>query len=112
VAALIDQIREVGVPAIFGSRCSRVRSWSRSAARRASATSTSFATTIHPGEPGDPEYTYVGMLKADVQLMASALAATRALWTVSTRPIRIVRKRLVQNRRGNKRPGTGVPGVG
>lgn len=73
VAALIDQIRASGVPAVFGSEVFP----SSVLEQIGRETGVRYYDTLRdddpPGEPGSAEHTYVGMLKFDVQLMATAL---------------------------------------
>ena len=73
VAALIDQVREAEVPAIFGSEVfpSPVM---RQIAREGGA---EFVDQLRdddlPGEPGDPEHSYLGLIVEDVRIITSAL---------------------------------------
>lgn len=73
VASLIDQIRETGVPAIFGSEVFP----SPVLEQIGRETSVRYYDALRdddpPGEPGSRENTYLGMLQFDVQLMAEAL---------------------------------------
>ena len=76
VAALIDQIRATGVPAIFGSEVFP----STVLQQIGRETGVRYYDTLRdddpPGEPGSPSYSYVGMLQYDVQQMAEALGGT------------------------------------
>ncbi|MFN8635059.1 MAG: metal ABC transporter substrate-binding protein [Chloroflexota bacterium] len=73
VAALIDQIRATGVPAIFGSEVFP----SAVLEQIGRETGVRYYDTLRdddpPGEPGSRENTYVGMLQYDMQQMAMAL---------------------------------------
>ena len=66
VARIIDQVkareasRPSSAPRSSPRRCSR-----RSAARPAPATRTPFATTTCPGEPGDAEHSWLGLMRYD-----------------------------------------------
>lgn len=73
VAALIDQIRETGVPAIFGSEVFPSPVLEQIGRETGVRYYDSLRDDDPPGEPGAPENSYVGMLKYDVQLMAEAL---------------------------------------
>ena len=73
VAALIDQIRETGVPAIFGSEVFPSPVLEQIGRETGVRYYDELRDDDPPGQPGDPEHTYVGMMKFDVQLMASAL---------------------------------------
>lgn len=78
VAALIDQIRENQIPAIFGSEVFP----STVLEQIGRETGVRYLDTLRdddpPGEPGSPENTYVGMLQFDVQQMADALGGNAA----------------------------------
>jgi ABC-type Zn uptake system ZnuABC Zn-binding protein ZnuA len=73
VAALIEQIKATGVPAIFGSEVFP----STVLEQIGRETGVRYYDTLRdddpPGEPGSPENTYVGMLQYDLQQMALAL---------------------------------------
>lgn len=78
VAALVDQIRENSIPAIFGSEVFP----STVLEQIGRETGVRYYDTLRdddpPGEPGSPENTYVGMLQYDVQQMAMALGGNSA----------------------------------
>ncbi|MEK9658409.1 MAG: metal ABC transporter substrate-binding protein [Chloroflexota bacterium] len=73
VAALIEQMRTTGVPAVFGSEVfpSPVM---EQIAQEAGA---EFVNTLRdddlPGEPGAPEHSYLGLMAANVRTITSAL---------------------------------------
>jgi ABC-type Zn uptake system ZnuABC Zn-binding protein ZnuA len=73
VAALIDQIRATGVPAIFGSEVFP----SAVLEQIGRETGVRYFDTLRdddpPGEPGSRENTYVGMMQYNLQQMAMAL---------------------------------------
>ena len=73
VAALIDQIRETGVPAIFGSEVFPSPVLEQIGRETGVRYFDSLRDDDPPGEPGSRENTYLGMLQFDVQLMAEAL---------------------------------------
>lgn len=76
VARLIDQVKETGVPAIFGSEVfpSPVM---RQIAKEGGAT---FIDQLRdddlPGKPGDPRHTYLGLMVANVETMVAALGGS------------------------------------
>ena len=78
VAALIDQIKENNIPAIFGSEVFP----SSVLEQIGRETGVHYLDTLRdddpPGEPGSPENTYVGMLQYDVQQMAEVLGGSTA----------------------------------
>ena len=73
VAALIDQIRAEGVPAIFGSEVFPSPVLEQISRETGVAYYDELRDDDPPGEPGSRENTYFGMLQYDVQLMARAL---------------------------------------
>lgn len=73
VAELIDQVKELGLPAVFGSEVfsSDVL---ESIAREANAEFVDdLADDDLPGKPGDPEHTYLGLMKNNLMAMIPAL---------------------------------------
>ncbi len=79
VAALIEQLRDGGVPAIFGSEVfpsTVVDQIGREAG-------VSFVSTLSdddlPGDPGDPEHSYISMMVENLRTMAEALGGDPAL---------------------------------
>lgn len=77
VAALINQLLETGVPAIFGSEVFPSPVLEQIGRETGVRYIDELRDDDPPGKPGDPENTYVGMLKFDVQLMAEALGGDR-----------------------------------
>jgi ABC-type Zn uptake system ZnuABC Zn-binding protein ZnuA len=79
VADLIDQIREENVPAIFGSEVFP----SGVLEQIASETGAEYVDDLRddqpPGEPNTPEHTFIGMMKRNLQIMASALGGDPSL---------------------------------
>lgn len=73
VAALIDQIKSEHVPAIFGSEVFP----SPVLQQIASETGVTYEDTLRdddlPGDPGQPEHSYVGLMLYDVKTMVSDL---------------------------------------
>ncbi len=73
VAALIDQIKAEQVPAIFGSEVFP----SPVLARIAEETGSTFVEDLRdddlPGEPGDPDHSYLGLMVFDLRTMVEAL---------------------------------------
>jgi manganese/iron transport system substrate-binding protein len=73
VAALIDQIRAEGVPAIFGSEVFPSRVLEQIGREAGVRYYDELRDDDLPGDDRAPEHTYFGMLKFDVQLMTEAL---------------------------------------
>ena len=73
MAELIDQIRELGLPAIFGAEefPSRVL---ETIAREGNTTYIDqLADDDLPGAPGDPEHSYLGLMRSNMRIMIPAL---------------------------------------
>lgn len=73
VARLIDQIKRLQVPAIFGSEVFP----SPVLAQIGQATGARYVDTLRdddlPGDPGDPEHSWLGLMKANFTTMVEAL---------------------------------------
>lgn len=76
VRAMIDQVRAEDVPAVFGSE----EFASSAAATIADETGAQYVGDLAddelPGEPGDPEHSYVGMMTANAVKIADALGGS------------------------------------
>lgn len=79
VAALIDQLREGGVPAIFGSEVFP----SPVVEQIGREVGVEFVSTLSdddlPGNPGDPEHSYISMMVENLKTMAEVLGGDPAL---------------------------------
>ncbi len=73
VAALIEQIRDEGVPAIFGSEVFPSPVLEQIADEAGAIYIDGLRDDDPPGEPGDPEHTFVGMMLLNMELMVPAL---------------------------------------
>jgi ABC-type Zn uptake system ZnuABC Zn-binding protein ZnuA len=73
VAAIIDQIKSEGVPAIFGSEVFPSRVLEQIGREAGVRYYDELRDDDLPGDESAPEHTYLGMMKFDVQLMAEAL---------------------------------------
>lgn len=73
VASLIDQIRESGVPAIFGSEVFPSDVLDTIADEAGAVQVSTLSDDDLPGEPGTPENTLTGMMVENVQTMVEAL---------------------------------------
>ncbi len=78
VAALIDQLREEGVPAIFGSILFPADVIDQIASETGVTVSTLLDDGL-PGEPDDPEHTYIGMMVQNMRTLATALGGDPSL---------------------------------
>ncbi len=73
IARIVEQIRQVGVPAIFGSAVFP----SKVLAKIAAETGVQYVSTLRddtlPGKPGEAEHSYIGMMLANVTSIVQAL---------------------------------------
>jgi ABC-type Zn uptake system ZnuABC Zn-binding protein ZnuA len=73
VAALIDQIRATGVPAIFGSEVFPSPVLEQIARETGARYVDDLRDDDLPGEPGDPEHSYLGLMVFDYRTFMGAL---------------------------------------
>jgi ABC-type Zn uptake system ZnuABC Zn-binding protein ZnuA len=73
VAALIDQIRAEGVPAVFGSEVFASDVLEQIAGEAGATYIDQLRDDAPPGEPNAPEHTYLGMMIRNMELMLPAL---------------------------------------
>jgi ABC-type Zn uptake system ZnuABC Zn-binding protein ZnuA len=73
VAALIDQVRQYNVPAIFGSEVYPSRVLEVIGRETGARYVDSLRDDELPGAPGDPQHTYLGLMLDDMRTMFSAL---------------------------------------
>lgn len=73
VARLIEQVREEGIPAIFGSEVFPSDVLETIAAETDAEYIDDLRDDDLPGEPGDPEHSYIGLMVANMRIMLPAL---------------------------------------
>ena len=73
MAELIDQIRELGLPAIFGSEEFPSRVLQTIASEGNTNYIDQLADDDLPGAPGDTEHSYLGLMRRNMQIMIPAL---------------------------------------
>ena len=78
VAALIDQLLDEGVPAIFGSILFPADVIDQIASETGVTVSTLLDDGL-PGQPDDPEHTYIGMMVENMKTLASTLGGDPSL---------------------------------
>ncbi len=71
--ALIEQVRAEKVPAVFGSEVFPSEVAEQVARQSGARFVAALRDDVLPGNPGDPEHSYVGMLAYDVAVIAEAL---------------------------------------
>ena len=80
VANLIDQVRDEGVPAIFGSEVFRSPVMEQVAKESGARFIDELRDDDLPGLPGDPRHTYLGLMVTNMEIMIPALGGNvRAL---------------------------------
>lgn len=80
VADLIDQIREQQVPAIFGSEVFPSPVSEQIAAETGARYVDELRDDDLPGEPGDPEHSYLGLMVFDFRTMVEALGGDASVF--------------------------------
>jgi ABC-type Zn uptake system ZnuABC Zn-binding protein ZnuA len=73
VAGLIDQVRDTGVPAIFGSEVFPSPVLEQIADEAGAVYVDDLRDDDLPGEPGDPEHSYLGLMRFDYVTVVDAL---------------------------------------
>jgi ABC-type Zn uptake system ZnuABC Zn-binding protein ZnuA len=73
VANLIDQVRETGVPAVFGSEVFPSPVMEQIAKEGGAQFVDDLRDDDLPGEPGDPRHTYMGLMQQNMEVMVPAL---------------------------------------
>ena len=88
VAELIDQVKELGLPAVFGSE-EFPSDVLETIAREANTTFIDqLADDDLPGAPGDPEHSYLGLMRHNMRIMIPALGGSaEALDGVDVSPV-------------------------
>ena len=73
VAELIDQVKELGLPAVFGSKVFSSDVLEAIASEADVQFIDDLADDDLPGKPGDPDHTYLGLMKQNLAAMIPAL---------------------------------------
>ena len=76
VANLIDQVRDEGVPAIFGSEVFPSPVMEQVAKESGAQFIDELRDDDLPGQPGDPRHTYLGLMVTDMEIMIPALGGS------------------------------------
>jgi ABC-type Zn uptake system ZnuABC Zn-binding protein ZnuA len=88
VAALINQIREEGIPAVFGSDVFPSDVMQTIAAESGAAYIDELSDDDLPGTPGEPHHSYLGLEVNNLRIMIPALGGdASALQTVDVSPV-------------------------
>ena len=78
VADLIDQVRDTGVPAIFGSEVFPSDVMEQIASEGGANFVDELRDDDLPGAPGDPNHSYLGLMQRNMEIMAPALGGSAA----------------------------------
>ncbi len=78
IARLVDQIRERKVPVIFGSEVFPSKVLEQIAAETGARYEDTLRDDDLPGEPGDPEHSWLGLMRYDYVTMITGLGGTTA----------------------------------
>ncbi|MBI3953034.1 MAG: zinc ABC transporter substrate-binding protein [Chloroflexi bacterium] len=88
VARLIDQLREVKVPAVFGSEVFPSKVLEQIAREAGARFIDKLRDDDLPGKPGDPRHSYLGLMLENMEIMVPALGGdAAALAGVDVRPV-------------------------
>ena len=88
VAQLIDQVKELGLPAVFGSEEFPSDVLETIAREGETVFIDELADDDLPGAPGDPEHSYLGLMRRNMQIMIPALGGNAdALADVDVSPV-------------------------
>ena len=74
VARLIDQVKELDLPAVFGSEVFPSDVLEQIAREAGADFVDDLADDDLPGGPGDPDHSYIGLIVENIRIMADALA--------------------------------------
>ncbi len=88
VAHLIDQVKELGLPAVFGSEEFPSDVLETIAREGNTKFIDELADDDLPGAPGDPEHSYLGLMRSNMQIMVPALGGNaEAMGDVDVSPV-------------------------
>lgn len=88
LARLIDQIREEHVPAVFGSEVFESDALETIARESGATYIDDLRDDDLPGEPGDPEHSYLGLMVANMRTMLPALGGDASVFDgIDTSPV-------------------------
>lgn len=88
VAELIDQVKELGLPAVFGSEEFPSDVLETIAREGNTKFIDELADDDLPGAPGDPEHSYLGLMRSNMQIMVPALGGNaEAMGDVDVSPV-------------------------
>ena len=73
VAELIDQVKDLGLPAVFGSEVFSSDVLEAIASEANAQFIDDLADDDLPGKPGDPEHSYLGLMRQNLEVMIPAL---------------------------------------
>ena len=76
VARLIDQVRDLGIPAVFGSEVFSSDVLERIADESGAVFIDQLRDDDLPGRPGDPDHTYLGLMRQNMEIMIPALGGS------------------------------------
>ena len=78
VAQLIDQVKDLGLPAVFGSEVFSSDVLEAIASEANAQFVDDLADDDLPGKPGDPEHSYLGLMQKNLEAMIPALGGNAA----------------------------------
>ena len=84
IARIIRQIQQTRAPAIFGSEVFKSAILEKIAAETRTRYINALRDDVLPGEPGHPEHSYIGMMRANVRAMVDALGGDATAFATCT----------------------------
>jgi ABC-type Zn uptake system ZnuABC Zn-binding protein ZnuA len=87
VRSLIDQVRELGVRAVFGSRLFPSAVLEVIAAESGATYVPGLSDDALPGDPGDPEHTYLELMRQNAAIIVAGLGGDASLLGAAAAPI-------------------------
>jgi ABC-type Zn uptake system ZnuABC Zn-binding protein ZnuA len=87
LARLVDQIRQSNIPAVFGSEVFPSKVLEKIAAETGVRYVTTLRDDVLPGQPGEAQHSYIGMMSDNVTTMVAALGGQPQEFSTCTAPL-------------------------
>jgi ABC-type Zn uptake system ZnuABC Zn-binding protein ZnuA len=87
LARLIDQIRQANIPAVFGSEVFPSKVLEKIAAETGVRYVTTLRDDVLPGQPGEAQHSYIGMMSDNVTTMVAALGGQPQGFSTCSAPL-------------------------
>jgi ABC-type Zn uptake system ZnuABC Zn-binding protein ZnuA len=87
LARLVDQIRQANIPAVFGSEVFPSKVLEKIAAETGVRYVTTLRDDVLPGQPGETQHSYIGMMSDNVTAMVAALGGQPQEFSTCSAPL-------------------------